>query len=177
MNDFQVEYQNRKLENRHANPAADAFCELISAVHSGDSGLSIRAKIEALESEMEKLPRVEQPVEHFFADKLYGRVIFNPKDSFIVTKIHKQENISTLISGRLGVISENGMEVIEGPKVFVTKPGTKRVLYAQTDVLFSTVHQNPNDLRDLEALEDQIIAKSFEEIEILASLDRQEALQ
>jgi hypothetical protein len=176
MNDFQVAYQRaarQSVTHIHRNPVADAFCDLLSSVHSGDTGLSVRAKIEALEAEMDKLPQVEQPVQHFFADKLYGRVIFNPKDSFIVTKIHKQENISTLISGRLGVISENGLEVIEAPKVFVTKPGTKRVLYAQTDVLFSTVHQNPNDLRDLDALEDQIIAKSFAEIETLA----QEALQ
>lgn len=164
MNDFQVAYRDEKLETGAPPPVWDAFCGLIGLVQCGASKIDIRNQITALEAEMMKLPQVEQPLEHFFTDGLYGRKIFNPKDSFIITKIHKEPNFSFILSGRLAVITEDGMEIHEGPKFFVTKPGTKRLIYAQTDVVFMTVHPNPENLRSLDVLEDRIIAKDFDEV-------------
>jgi hypothetical protein len=124
-----------------------------------------RAAIAHLEAEMLKLPQSEQPVEHRFVPGLYWRTITNPKDSFIVTKIHKEPNISTVLKGRLACITEDGMEILEAGMQWETCPGTKRVLYAVEETVFSTVHPNPEEQRDLEALEARIIAPDFAEIE------------
>jgi len=72
-----------------------------------------RAAIAYLEAEMLKLPQAEQPVVNRFVPGLYWRTITNPKDSFIVTKIHKEPNISTVLKGRLACITEDGMEILE----------------------------------------------------------------
>lgn len=165
MTDFQVAYKQPATLD---GPLWDAFGCLMKLAQDGASRLEVREQIETLEAEMMKLPQVEQPLEHLFTDGLYGRRILNPQGSLLVTKIHKEPNFSFILSGRLGVISENGFEIFEGPRMFITKPGTKRVLYAQTDVVFITVHPNPQNVQDLEVLEDRIIAKSFDEIEIQA---------
>ena len=161
MSEFQVAYREEAIETPSLLPMV---CDLIVAAREKAPAMEIRGRIEALEAQLEKLPQVEQPVDHFFTDGLYGRRIFNPQDSFIVTKIHKKPNFSFLLSGKLSVITEHGLEIVEGPRFFVTEPGTKRVLYAQTDVVFMTVHANRDNCEDLDTLEARIIAKSFNEL-------------
>jgi len=140
-----------------------AMAGLHNAMACG-SRLDRRQAIDHLESEMAKLPQVEQPLEHHFTEGLYGREIFNPKDSIIVTKIHKAPNFSFLLKGKLSVVTEDGVDVIEAPMFFVTKPGTKRVLYSHEDTIFMTVHPNPKNDLNLEVLEAGIIAGGFDEV-------------
>lgn len=146
----------------------------MNAVQSALQGLmdagdrqSFRVALISLESELMKLPQVDQPLRHHFTDGLYGREIFNPKGSFIITKIHKEPNFSFVLRGRLRCLSEDGAEVIEAPRWFATKPGTKRVLLAEEDTVFITVHPNPTDTQDLEELERRIIAPDFESLEVM----------
>ena len=148
-------------------PSADAVCcSLVALRDAMEAGTrnDRRAAIQRLEMAMEAMPQVEQPLTHHFANGLYGREIFIPKGSIIVTKIHKQENISFLLKGKLSVITENGVDVFTAPAMFVTKPGTKRVLYSHNDVIFATVHPNPTNTDNLETLEAGIIAGSFDEV-------------
>jgi len=145
-------------------PVQVAMERLVSCVDAGP--MVIRAAIKNLENVLLEYPQTEQPLEHFFAKGLYGRKIFNPAGSVIVTALHKEQNLSSILKGTLLVITENGTEILEAPKFFVTNPGTKRVLYAVEDVIFTTVHPNPLGLRDTDELERRIIAESFDEIEI-----------
>jgi hypothetical protein len=96
---------------------------------------------------------------------MYWREILNPKGCIIVTKIHREPNISVITKGRLGCITENGLEVLEAPAMFETVPGTKRILYAQEETIFHTIHPNPLDLRDIDELERRIIAPDFQSLE------------
>lgn len=116
-------------------------------------------EVDHLESVMREMPEVEQPLRHYFPKGLYGREIFNPKGSIIVTKTHGEENLSVMAHGLLGVISEDGVAVLHAPMVFVTKPGTRRIIFALEDSIFVTVHPNPENTTDLEKLEDRIILK------------------
>ena len=142
------------------------FNRLVMLIESGASREFVRSFIDNFEKILSTLPQSEQPLQHFFTEGLYGRQIFNPKGSVIVTKLHQEHNFSFILKGRLGVITEDGIEVLQAPKMFVTKPGTKRVLYAIEDVIFCTVHPNPENWTDLEALEHRIIAPSFAAIEL-----------
>jgi hypothetical protein len=43
----------------------------------------------------------------------------------------------------------------------VSEPGTKRAVYAETDVVWTTIH--PTEETDLEKIEEEVIAKTFQE--------------
>lgn len=118
---------------------------------------SRREAIGALETVMAQFPQVEQPVTHHFTEGQYAREIFNPRHSLIVTKTHKQGNVSFIPKGRLLVITEEGQKELTGGMWFTTKPGTKRVIFALEDTQFVTVHPNPDNCTDLEVLETRII--------------------
>ena len=70
------------------------------------------------------------------------------------------------MKGRVRVVTEGaGEEMLEGPMSIISPPGTKRVLYAETELVWVTVHHNPSNTQDLEELEDLVIADSFEDYE------------
>jgi hypothetical protein len=114
------------------------------------------------------------PVKHFKAPGMIGRQMLIPKGSIIVGKIHKHAHLNQISYGHVRVMTEFGPMEIKGPHTFTSEPGTKRVVYALEDTLWTTFHLNPNDYDpddedDMKLLENEIIAKSYEEFEAIAS--------
>jgi len=105
------------------------------------------------------------PVKHTFCKQQYIREIFNPAGSMLVTKIHKVEHPFFLLKGEMSVLSEEGEMHITAPYYGVTPIGTKRVIVAHTDCTFVTVH--PTDKTSLEEIEDDLIAKDYNQLEVL----------
>lgn len=127
---------------------------------------SIRAKIYALQAVVGEMAPVDCPLQHTFAPDVYLRTIVIPKGSVIVGKIHKHAHGNILSKGSVAVLTEaGGIERLEGPLTMVSEPGTKRALYALTELVWTTIHPNPTNTHDLEVIEDFTIAKSFEEYE------------
>lgn len=124
--------------------------------------------VQLFEKEFEKLGGVRGkemdklcPVMHEFVPGAYIRKIFMPAGTLLTSKIHKTRHPYFVMTGHCTVATENGTEEIVAPKHGITEPGTKRVLYIHQDTVWITVH--PTDETDLEKIEDQIIAKSFDE--------------
>ena len=115
-------------------------------------------KIDGVLVDRKDIDRVN-PLKHSFADGCYIREIFNPAGMLIVTKIHKKKHPFFLMSGKMSVLTENGVEHIEGPHNGITIPGTKRIIYTHTDCVFITVHATENT--DIEKIEEEVIAKDF----------------
>ena len=105
------------------------------------------------------------PVTHTFADGMYVREIFIPAGMFVVGKIHKHSHPNFLLKGIVRVVTEFGSEQLIGPVSIISKAGTKRALYAITDLVWITVHLNPTNTEDLGELEEEIIAPSYEAYE------------
>lgn len=105
--------------------------------------------------------------EHFFAPGMYGRLMHIPAGMCIVGKIHKHAHINVITRGRVKVVSEFGEDLYEGPKIWVSEPGTKRAVYALEDTDWMTVHANPDDLTDVREIEKQVIADSFSDFDRL----------
>ena len=61
------------------------------------------------------------------------------------------------------ITEQNGEEMIEGPCFMMSEGGTKRALYAVTDLVWTTIHHNPTNTEDLEKIEDIVIAKNYDE--------------
>jgi hypothetical protein len=104
------------------------------------------------------------PLKHSFADGIYVREIFIPKGMFIVGKIHKHSHPNFLMRGEVDVVTESGgSEKLIGPCSMISVAGTKRMLYAVTDLVWITVHSNPTNTQDIKKLEEIVIADSFED--------------
>lgn len=86
---------------------------------------------------------------------MYCRELFRPADTLIVGKVHRREHLYIIASGTVTIAGDGYRETVTGPKVFVSKPGTKRAVYAHTDATTMTVHRT--DETDLEKIEAQLI--------------------
>ena len=104
----------------------------------------------------------ECPLKHTFADGVYVREIFIPKDYLLVGKIHKHSHPNFLMSGKVIVVTEGaGTETLEAPMSIISPPGTKRIVHALEDTVWITVHVTKET--DLDKIEDYVIAKSYDE--------------
>jgi hypothetical protein len=130
-----------------------------------------RTGIMALQSKMKddinvKTPETHpelNPIKHTFCKNQYIRELYISAGELLVTKIHKIEHPFFLLKGEMSILSEQGETVISAPYYGVTPVGTKRVIYSHTDCTFVTVH--PSDKKDLDKLEDELIAKDYKELE------------
>ena len=125
-------------------------------------------------NESNGLAEPECPLIHLFAPGAYGRCIFIPRDTLVVGKIHKHAHLNFLMKGKVTVATEEGPVQYEGPLMMVSKAGTKRVVYTHEDTTWATVHLTNET--DLEKIEDEIIAKSYEEFDALHDAEVQQLL-
>ena len=138
--------------------------------------MQIRKKILFLESEMLKIPGVIIgdndicPLKHTFVDGAYVREMFMPKGMLIVGKIHKKLHPFFVLKGDVSVVTEEGMKRIKAPYFGVTPVGTKRVLYSHEDTVCITVHVTKET--DLEKIEEEIIAKTYDEVNLPAFVNK-----
>ena len=98
-------------------------------------------------------------------DGVYVREMFMRKDTAVVGAIHKHLHMCFLLTGRITVVNEK--ETIEhiAPCFIISTPGIKRVLYAHEDSVWFNTHKNPSNIEDLDQLERDIVAISYEEYE------------
>ena len=107
------------------------------------------------------------PLTHTFAEGMYVREIFIPAGKVIVGKIHKHSHPNFLLKGKVSVYTEfGGIEHLEAPQSIISKAGTKRVVVTHEDTVWVTVHLNPNEHRDLNKIEDEVIAKDYDDYQI-----------
>lgn len=124
-------------------------------------GIALRESIVQLEQELLRMPQAEMPVEHHFADGLYGRVLHIPKHCCLTGAIHKREHINILAKGDITVITEDGPKRITAPYVMVSMPGTKRAGFAHEDCVWITVHAC--DETTVEGAETALVTNDYEE--------------
>ena len=104
------------------------------------------------------------PLEHFFTDGIYTRQITIPAGMLCVGKIHRFAHPNFLMKGRVTVFTERGgVEVHVAPKMLMSAAGTKRVVLAQTETVWVTIHKT--DHTDLKEIEDEVIAPSYEALD------------
>lgn len=108
------------------------------------------------------LAECDFPLEHTFTEGAYARQMTIPKGSVIVGKIHRHAHLNFVMRGKCSVFTEQGVKEIVAPVMFVSTPGTKRVVFAQEETVWVTVHVTEET--DLEKIEDQIIAKDFSDL-------------
>jgi hypothetical protein len=121
----------------------------------------VRQGVTDLAEVLKSLPQEELPVQHDFLDGVYMRTVFMKKDTIIIGKIHKQEHVAIISKGSATVLTEHGVQEITAPYIFKSPPGARRALRIHEDMVWTTVHRS--DHKDLESLEEQLIAKDFDD--------------
>jgi quercetin dioxygenase-like cupin family protein len=124
--------------------------------------LVVRDQILALESRMRELPRVEIPVKHHFAEGVYAREIFIPKDVVLTGLIHRQSQINFCLKGDISVATEFGYRRVQGGDLMVSPAGIKRAAYAHEDTIWVTVLGTL--LTDPDAIEAALTTSLYEEL-------------
>ena len=104
-------------------------------------------------------------ITHYHAPGLYGREMWMPADCLITGKIHKTEHICILSQGRVTVADGSQSITYEAPATIVSKVGAKRAIYAHEESVWTNFHAT--ELTDPEEIEDDIIAKTFEELDLM----------
>jgi len=105
------------------------------------------------------------PIRHHYMDGVYVREMAMYKGMAVIGHIHKHLHMCFLLQGHVTVANEHETVDYVAPCYIVSTPGVKRVLYANEDSLWFNIHKNPEDLDDLDVLERQIVAISYEEYE------------
>ena len=105
------------------------------------------------------------PLKHTFADGVYIRQMDMQADSMVVGAIHNHLHVWFLLTGHLTVITEDTTEEFIAPCYVLATPGSKRVIYAMEDSIFVNIHKNPNNIKDIKKLEDDLVSLTFEDYE------------
>lgn len=151
----------------------------MSELQKTERTLAMRSKIQKLEEDLlsaannnnivagdnNGLGNKLAPLEHTFADGVYVRQMYMPKDTAVIGKIHKREHVWFLLQGCISVATENKIEEYEAPRYVVSPGGSKRVILALEDSIFVNIHPNPSNTQDLIELEKYNVAKNYEEYE------------
>ena len=105
------------------------------------------------------------PIRHFFMDGVYVREMKMFKNMVIIGAIHKHLHMCFLLEGHLTVANEDGTIEYKAPCYIESNPGVKRILYAHEDSLWYNTHKNPSNTENVDQLEKEIVALSYDEYE------------
>ena len=137
-----------------------------------------REQIEQAEQALLTFPQVVLETWHHFADGLVARTIMIPAGTVLTGAVHKAEHLNVCF-GDIEVMTDAGMQRLTGYHVIPSLPGTKRIGRTYGDTLWTTVHLNPGNERDIAKLEDALVddAHRLQSRRLLAVSPQAEVLQ
>jgi hypothetical protein len=121
---------------------------------------AISRRFDEMEASLAEFPQVRLPLNHIHVPGAYVRECFIPAGTRCTTKIHLTEHVFVISMGRVKVwsgIEGEEPQLFGAPYTGVTKPGTRRVIHALEDTIWTTFH--PTNETDVEKIEREIIFK------------------
>ena len=136
---------------------------IVAACRSAVPGTPECEKLDSLQARMLQCPQVECPIVHRFTPGLYAREITVPAGTMVMTKIHLTEHPFVISKGSVSVWTDGGgIQRLAAPYTGITKPGTRRLCFAHTDLVWTTFH--PTQETDVDKIEAQIILPHDEDV-------------
>ncbi len=81
------------------------------------------------------------PVKHRFTPGMYIREIFIPAGTLLTSRVHQTEHPFSISLGDVSVFTLGGaVSRLKAPYTGITKPGTRRMLYAHENTIWTTFH-------------------------------------
>ena len=120
--------------------------------------LTIKEKVDVLESEMLKMPQQECPVVHRFGPNIYIREVTIPADTFSIGHYQKTEHLNIMLTGRVTMVNMDGSKTeLVAPQTFVCGAGRK-IGYIHETMIWQNVYSTSET--DIEKLEEMFLDKS-----------------
>lgn len=130
--------------------AIDEYVKIIVPVISESI---IERGVEAFEEFMLALPQAETPVIHHYAPGQYIREVRLDAGLVAMGNYQKTEHLNVMLSGRVAMIDERGaMFDLQGPTMFVGKPGRKIGYIRETTAWLNIYVTDEQDIETLEAM-------------------------
>lgn len=139
----------------------------VVGVHDGEGGTvrddgstvpsvldGFRSNIDATAEFMAQLPQVHSDPVHRFAEGLYCRELTMPADTVWLSRVHKHENFTFVMTGECSVVTEKGLVRIKAPYFQRTEAGTQRVLHIHEESTWVTVHAMPDGMTEYTPIEE-----------------------
>ncbi len=101
------------------------------------------------------------PLKHSFSEGVYIREMLMEKGGIVIGKLHKYSHTWFLMKGELLVATDQGTNNYIAPCYVNAPAGAKRVIHAIEDSVFINVHPNPDNITNIEQLEDMLTCKSY----------------
>ena len=101
-------------------------------------------------------PQVECPVQHHFGPGVYVRECAMPAGSIVVGHYHRQSSLNVMLKGRMVLLVDGQVTVIEAPYMTISGPGRKAA-YVLEDVVWQNIWATEET--DIEKLEDMFVDK------------------
>jgi len=122
-------------------------------------------RLNNVERNLSNIEPREIPLKHHFAGGIYVREILIPADTIILGKRHRHKTCNFLVSGELSLYmgEDNPSKRVKGPMIFESEPGTRKLAYSHSDVVFMNFH--PTQETDLKKIEQEFIMPEQEYIE------------
>jgi hypothetical protein len=112
--------------------------------------------LNAVEAQMRTMAQVDCPLTHRFTPGLYIRELLHPKGVLTATKIHRTEFPFVISQGSAMISTGDGEWTrVQAPHTGITKPGTRRLIFALEDMVITTFH--PTEKTDLDEIEADLI--------------------
>ena len=128
---------------------------------------AMREKVANLQLEISKLPQYEPATTHTFHAGMYCREVFRHAGVLVVGKVHKKEHFYLIVYGTVAITTDDGVQLITGPKLLCSRPGTKRAVYSETDALCMTFHVV--DATTIENAEKELVEEDQNDMYILGN--------
>lgn len=78
-----------------------------------------------LEKEMLDMPQADCPVAHHFGPGIYIREVTLPAGIFAVGHAQKFDHLNIMLTGKVAIVDDGKVRVLEAPMIFTGKPGRK----------------------------------------------------
>lgn len=117
----------------------------------------LRAKVEALQDELLKMPQADVKFVHEFEPGKYIRTMIAPPWSVIVGAEHKTPYKIVLKKGTVAVNIDDKIQTLTAPFEFDAPAGVKRVgRVFDEELVWVDIYDNPDDCVDVETIEERI---------------------
>ena len=121
----------------------------------------------ALEREMLKRPQVALPYREYRTNGVYARELTIYAGHYLTGYAHRYEQLNILSAGTIRVLTEDGIVEVSAPYTVVSPPGTKRIAYAVTDCIWTTILGT--DLTNTTDIEKHFLIQTEEEYDLWLS--------
>lgn len=129
-------------------------------------------RFDDIEAKMAQEPQIRLPLNHLFTPGLYIREVLLPKGTLLTSKIHMTEHPFVISRGLVSVwsgIEGETPQLFGAPYTGITKPGTRRIIYAHEDTILSTFH--PTLETDIAKIERELIFKHDDHLPFSVTAD------